>query len=76
METMKKIDPASLQNLNPYQVLSVNQWFVLADLSPSTGWKLLHSGEGPPMLRITERRYGVRVIDHQKWTDKLVKEAP
>src|SRR6516165_11983243 len=63
------------QALDPNQVLRFKEWIKLAAVSPATGWRLLHSGEGPKFLRIGERRVGIRVADHVRWIDRLAKKA-
>jgi predicted DNA-binding transcriptional regulator AlpA len=62
-------------NLDPYRVLPFREWIKLAGVSKSTGWKILHSGKGPKMMWVSERRVGVRVIDHIKWTERLARKA-
>lgn len=64
-----------VSELDPYQVLPFKKWIELAGVSRSTGWKILHSGDGPKMIRISERRVGVRVLDHIKWTERLARRA-
>jgi predicted DNA-binding transcriptional regulator AlpA len=61
------------QALDPNQVLRFKEWIKLAGVSPATGWKLLHSGEGPKFLRIGEKRVGIRVLDHIKWIQGLAR---
>ena len=62
-------------SLDPYAVLPFREWIKLAGVSKSTGWKILHGGNGPKMIWVSERRVGVRVIDHIKWTEKLARRA-
>jgi predicted DNA-binding transcriptional regulator AlpA len=66
---------SSTGTLDPYQVLPFREWIKLAGISRSTGWRILHDGTGPKILKLSERRYGVRVIDHIRWTDRLARKA-
>jgi predicted DNA-binding transcriptional regulator AlpA len=62
-------------NRDQYKVLSFKEWIALAGVSISTGKRILASGEGPPVLQLSARRLGIRLIDHQKWTERLAKKA-
>jgi predicted DNA-binding transcriptional regulator AlpA len=59
------------QAFDLHQVLRFRDWIKLAGVSSATGWKLLHSGEGPKWIRIGEKRIGIRVADHIKWIERL-----
>jgi predicted DNA-binding transcriptional regulator AlpA len=59
------------QALDPNQILRFRDWIKFAGVSKATGWKILHSGDGPKFLRIGERRVGIRVADHIRWTERL-----
>jgi predicted DNA-binding transcriptional regulator AlpA len=58
-----------------YKILTFKQWIGLAGISHSTGKRILESGEGPPKIRLSDRRFGIRLIDHQKWTERLARKA-
>ena len=60
---------------NPHQVLSIAQWAALCGYSVQAARKLLLAGKGPPLLKLSARRYGIRVSDHIAWLDRLAKEA-
>jgi predicted DNA-binding transcriptional regulator AlpA len=60
---------------NPDQVLSFPEWVRLVGLSRDAGYRLLHSGGGPRLLRLGIRRIGIRLSDHRGWLDRLAKEA-
>jgi hypothetical protein len=66
---------AVTQYQNPHQVLSIPQWCALNNYSVIAGRKKLMSGEGPPLLKLSERRYGVRVGDDIAWKEALAKAA-
>jgi predicted DNA-binding transcriptional regulator AlpA len=57
-------------NPDAYKVLKFNEWIKLAGVSRSTGLRILDSGDGPPKIRISERRFGIRLSDHLKWLAK------
>jgi predicted DNA-binding transcriptional regulator AlpA len=58
-----------------YKVLNLKQWMALAGVSISTAKRILASGDGPPVLQLSARRIGIRLIDHRKWTERLAKKA-
>jgi predicted DNA-binding transcriptional regulator AlpA len=60
---------------NAYRVLKFADWIKLAGVSRSTGLKILDSGNGPPKIKLSKRRFGVRLADHQKWVDRLARKA-
>jgi predicted DNA-binding transcriptional regulator AlpA len=62
-------------NADSYKVLTFKQWIDLAGVSRSTGLRILDSDDGPPKIRLSERRFGVRLADHLKWTVRLAKKA-
>jgi predicted DNA-binding transcriptional regulator AlpA len=71
----RKVDPQTLTDLNPHQVLSFKQWIALVGISEATGWRLLHGRKGPPFIRIGERKVGIKFGDHQAWLDKRVRAS-
>lgn len=71
----RRVGPPLDQHLNANQILRFKDWIRLAGVSPALGWKLLHSGEGPKFMRLGEKRIGVRVADHNKWAERLAREA-
>ena len=62
-------------NPDAYRVLTFKQWIDLAGVSRSTGLRILDSGEGPPKIRLSERRFGIRLSDHLKWCERLARKA-
>jgi hypothetical protein len=47
-------------------------WYKSKGISRDTARRLLQRGEGPPIVRLSERRKGVRVIDDIAWTEARV----
>jgi hypothetical protein len=60
---------------DPNQVLTIPQWCARNTYSNVAGRKFLLSGKGPPLLKLSVRRYGVRVGDDNAWKDRLAKQA-
>lgn len=66
---------ASTQYGNPAQVITIDQWARLANISYSTARRILfEQKDGPPLLRISKRRYGIRIADHLQWQQRLAAE--
>jgi predicted DNA-binding transcriptional regulator AlpA len=61
---------ATLNDNDAYRFLTFKQWIKLIGVSRSTGLRILDSGEGPPKIKLSERRFGIRVSDHLKWLAK------
>jgi predicted DNA-binding transcriptional regulator AlpA len=61
------------QELDDYpledRVMSFSQWCKLTDISIATGRRLVASGEGPRILRLSARRIGIRLSDHRAWLE-------
>jgi hypothetical protein len=64
----------NISNPDAYKVLSFKEWIALVGVSISTGKRILET-DGPPVLRLSARRIGIRLIDHQKWTERLARKA-
>jgi predicted DNA-binding transcriptional regulator AlpA len=60
---------------DPYKVLTFKEWIALVGVSRSTGLRILDSGEGPPKIRLSDRRFGIRLSDHIKWCERLAQKA-
>ena len=60
---------------NPHQVLSIEQWCALNGYSVVAGRKKLRAGQGPLLLKLSARRYGIRVSDDIAWKDDLAKQS-
>jgi hypothetical protein len=59
----------ALQCTNPAMVLTLDQWAILAGFSVSSARRIAGTADGPPLLRISARRYGVRYSDHLAWAE-------
>jgi len=49
------------------QVLRIPEWCAVAGISLRTGKRLLASGRGPAVVRLSDRRRGVTVGAHRQW---------
>jgi hypothetical protein len=58
---------ASTDFTNDNQVLTHTQWCALNNFSGATGKRIIASGEGPPIIRLSARRYGISVGANRKW---------
>jgi hypothetical protein len=57
------------------RVLTLRDWCKLNSLSFATGKRILASGEGPPVVQLSARRVGIRVIDNARWQESRMKGA-
>ena len=57
------------------RVMTFAQWCELNGFSPATGRRILNSGKGPRVLRLSDRRIGIRYGDNRIWQDSLVQDA-
>jgi hypothetical protein len=48
-------------------VLSFLEWCFLNNFSPATGRRILKSGRGPVVTRLSERRIGITVANNVNW---------
>jgi hypothetical protein len=57
-EQSRQSDPAADRELelNQFRVMSFAQWCALNGISPATGRRLLRSGRGPIVTRLSDRR--------------------
>jgi predicted DNA-binding transcriptional regulator AlpA len=58
---------ALAQQLGADRVVSIREWAQLANVSHRTAKRLLAAGEGPPLLKLSERCRGIRLSDHNAW---------
>jgi hypothetical protein len=56
--------PSTLHDL---QVLRFSEWAALAGVSLRTGRRLVASGRGPAIVRLSSKRMGVTVGAHRQW---------
>ena len=46
---------------------SFHSWCEAKNISPATGKRILKSGEGPAIVRLSARRIGIRRRDDRAW---------
>jgi hypothetical protein len=56
----------------PLRVFSFNKFCELSGFSPRTGRRLLVSGDGPKVTKLSDRRIGIREDHYREWLDKRV----
>ena len=56
-----------LAALHPDQILTVEQWCCLNGISVRTGRRVIKSGAGPVVTRVSAQRIGIRVKDNARW---------
>jgi hypothetical protein len=73
--TGRQSDPAADRELelNQFRVMSFAQWCALNDISPATGRRLLRSGRGPIVTRLSDRRIGITVGNNRRWQESRVR---
>jgi hypothetical protein len=49
------------------QVLTLAEWYDLAGISKRTGRRILQFGDGPRVVRLSDRRLGISVAAHREW---------
>jgi predicted DNA-binding transcriptional regulator AlpA len=59
--------PALPASLNDHQVLRLPEWAAMARISLRTARRLMASGDGPKVVRLSSRRFGVTVAAHKAW---------
>ena len=52
---------------HPDRVLTFRQWCAVNAFSEATGCRILKSGNGPPVLDLSDRRIGIRESDNRAW---------
>ena len=67
----RQSDPAADRELglNHFRVMSFAQWCALNGISPATGRRLLRSGRGPIVTRLSDRRIGITVGNNRRWQE-------
>ena len=66
------IDAAAIaQEFGCDRIMSFQVWCLLANVSASTAKRLIASGRGPKLTRMSERCMGVRVSHHVQWLAQL-----
>ena len=65
----RKANPKLFTDLADQRVMTVAEFSDLNAISIATAKRLLRSGEGPRVLRLSTKRIGVRVIDNREWQE-------
>jgi predicted DNA-binding transcriptional regulator AlpA len=55
------------------RVLTFRQWCELNGFSKVTGWRIIKSGNGPPILQLSARRIGIKESDNAAWQASCVR---
>jgi predicted DNA-binding transcriptional regulator AlpA len=55
------------------KVLTFSQWCDVNNFSIATGRRIINAGNGPPVLRLSPRRIGVRESDNRDWQASRVR---
>jgi hypothetical protein len=70
-EQSRQPDPAADRELelNQFRVMTFARWCELNGISPATGRRLLRSGRGPIVTRLSDRRIGITVGNNRRWQE-------
>jgi hypothetical protein len=73
----RQSDPAADREteLNQFRVLTFTQWCALNGISPATGRRILASGLGPIVTRLSARRIGITVGNNAVWQQSRAQPA-
>jgi len=55
------------------RVLTIKMWALANSLSFSTARRIIAEGNGPKVVRLSERRIGIRESDNRAWQDARVR---
>ena len=61
--------------LEDQKVLTVDEWAELNGISRPTALRLLKVGDGPPTIRLSKRRVGIRLGDNRRWQEARIRGA-
>jgi hypothetical protein len=66
---LQQSDPAHDREsaFSEHRVLSFLDWCWLNGISPATGRRILKSGRGPTITRLSPRRIGITVANNAAW---------
>jgi len=62
-------------SLSDDQVLTFAEWCALNGISPRTGRRILCGPDGPAIVWLSPRRFGIRVGANRQWQQAREKEA-
>jgi predicted DNA-binding transcriptional regulator AlpA len=54
-------------DLSQFRILSFAQWCALNGISAATGRRIIKSGRGPSLVRLSDRRFGITVASNAAW---------
>jgi hypothetical protein len=55
------------------RILSFADWCRLNSFSIATGRRIINADEGPPIIKLSARRLGIRVGDNRAWQKARVR---
>jgi len=65
----RRSDPTHDHDINQYRILSFADWCRLNGISLATGRRILKSGKGPTVIRLSDRRIGISVAANAAWQE-------
>jgi len=65
----RRSDPNDDRDINQYRILSFADWCRLNGISLATGRRILKSGKGPAVIRLSDRRLGISVGANAAWQE-------
>jgi hypothetical protein len=65
----RQSDPAADREIefSQFRVLTFAQWCALNGISPATGRRLIKTGRGPPLVQLSDRRFGITIAANAAW---------
>ncbi len=74
----RRSDPAQDREheLSHQRVLTFARWCALNSISPATGRRILNSGTGPTVTRLSDRRIGITVAANAAWQMARAQPVP
>ena len=71
---MPSVNPRTRGNAdNSYfphnRIMTIREWCERTTVSEVTGWRILKSGNGPTVTRISQRRIGIREDHNAEWLE-------
>jgi len=72
---MARKEPARQEYLtaDDMKVMSLNQWCKLNGFSLATGKRIIASPNGPKVIQLSLRRFGIRMIDNARWQESCAR---
>ena len=70
---MSASQSTSVKRQQSSPVLTFLQWCAINGISERTGRRILNDGSGPPVLRLSARRIGIRESDNAAWQESRVR---